>query len=284
VTGSADRALSPPSRPGTSDDKLHLVPINPELQKARAVELHGQETHKFESWYRQYDVDVYTSTFTYGRKKIEELIQPIIGSLPPGSRALDVGCGTGFNLVKLRESGFEVVGIEPSAEMRSLAQSKADDIPITDGDIERLPLESSSFDLVLAIEVIRYLPDATKALAEVARVLRPGGVAIVTAAPRWSLNGYAVINTVTSRVKLPSFAMARQSFMSQRQAFRLLEAAGFSDCEVHGLFLGPWHPLGRLSSSALGAALRAWEPVDNRLADRQLLRDLTNHLVLIGRK
>lgn len=260
------------------------MPIVEESQKARAIALHGEKADNFDQHYQDLEDNPYESTFRYGRKKIEEFIDGILESLPANARALDVGCGTGFNVARLRERGFSVLGIEPSDDMRARALANNPGTDIRDGDIEQLPLESGLFDLVLCIEVIRYLLDPRPALAELARVLRPGGIAIVTAAPRWSLNGYAAVNLVTSRVKLPTFMKLRQSFMSVSSAGEAMQAAGFSHVEIHGLFLGPWHVLGRMSPPTLGKVLRRWEVLDDRLADHPALRDLTNHLVLVGRK
>jgi SAM-dependent methyltransferase len=260
------------------------MPVVDESQKARAIALHGERAERFDQHYTDLEENPYESTFRYGRKKIEELIDDILESLPKNARALDVGCGTGFNVARLRERGFSVIGVEPSDDMRKRAVANNPGADIRDGDIEDLSLESGSFDVVLCIEVIRYLLDPGPALAELARVLKPGGVAIVTAAPRWSLNGYAAVNLVTSRVQVPSFMKLRQSFMSVRSAEAAMRSAGFSDVQIHGLFLGPWHVLGRISPDALGKVLKRWEVLDDRLANRPALRDLTNHLVLVGRK
>ena len=251
--------------------------------KVRAVELHTEQAQKFVDRYRLLERDPYTSTFTYGRHKIECLIERETRSIPPGSRALDVGCGTGFNVARLLDRGFDTVGVEPADGMRSIARANVPGAEIVDGDFEHLPFPDQSFDLLLAIEVLRYLPGPDLALREAARVLRTGGMAIVTAAPRWSLNGYALVNVVTSRRQVPSFTRVDHSFVSARGGRAALRRAGFRDADVHGVFLGPWHALGRVSPRALSATLRAFEPVDEALADRWPWRDLANHLVLVGR-
>lgn len=253
-------------------------------RKLRAIELHTEQANQFQVRYRALERDPYSSTFTYGRYRIEAVIDRELSTFSPGIRALDVGCGTGFNVARLRERGFDVVGVEPAEGMRRWAQANNPDVEIIDGDIEYLPFPASSFDLVLAIEVIRYLPDPTRALAEIARVLRGSGTAIVTVAPRWSLNGYSLINVVTGRFRVPSFTKVRHSFMSVRSAERAVRGAGFSHVRIHGAFLGPWHLLGRLSKRTLSATLRAFEPADVRLADLGPLRDLSNHLVIVSKR
>jgi ubiquinone/menaquinone biosynthesis C-methylase UbiE len=261
-----------------------MDPVSGRQQKLRAVELHSEQAEEFQARYEAMAKDPYRSTFTYGRRKIEGLIDAVTGPLPPGTRALDVGCGTGFNLQRLRLRGYDVTGVEPATAMRERAQVANPGVRIADGDIENLPFEDQSFELVLAIEVIRYLADPQHALHELARVLRPGGIAIVTAAPLFSLNGYALINAVTSRVKIPTFTKVKHSFVTERSARRAMHRAGFRQVAVHGRFLGPWQGLLRLAPRALPHVLRTLEPLDDALSDVWLLRDLTNHLILVGRR
>ena len=251
---------------------------------SHAVDVHSLQAGEFEERYRKLAEDPYRSTFTYGRKKIEELIDRELAELPRGAQALDVGCGTGFNVRRLRDRGLSVVGIEPSPAMRERAQRDNPGTEILDGDIERLPFDDGRFDFVLAIEVIRYLEGPDRALAEIHRVLKPGGLAIITAAPLWSLNGYALLNVVTSRVQLHNFTKVKHSFLTERSARQAMARAGFAQVDVRGVFLGPWQALGRLSPGVLAATLRRLETLEERLADRWPLRNLTNHLVLIGRR
>jgi malonyl-CoA O-methyltransferase len=255
-----------------------------DAHKAHAIDLHTQQAADFESRYEAFARDAYGSTFTYGRKKIEELIERELLGLPAGTRALDVGCGTGFNVQRLAERGFAVTGLEPAEGMRERAQRLNPGSTIVDGDIENMPFADGSFDLAMSIEVIRYLKDPTRGLAEIARVLRPGGTAIITAAPMLSLNGYALINQVTSRVTIPTFKKVSHSFLTQSSAKRAALNAGFSSVEVHGAFLGPWHVLARFSKKALAAALRAYEPIDDLVSDLKPVRNFSNHLIIVARR
>ncbi len=257
---------------------------NSEEHKAHAVTIHHDDASLFAERYRRMQQNAYDSTFTYGRKKIESIIERELDGLPAGTRALDVGCGTGFNISRLRSRGFDVTGIEPAEAMRAEAQQNNPECTIVDGDIEAMPFDRGTFDFVLCIEVIRYMADQSKSLREIARVLKPGGTAIITAAPLLSLNGYALINTVTSRLKVPTFAKVKHSFYTVASAKKALHEAGFASGEVHGAFLGGWHVLGRLAPPLLPPALRAWEPIDDMLSNLGPLKDLSNHLILIGRK
>jgi ubiquinone/menaquinone biosynthesis C-methylase UbiE len=108
-------------------------------------------------------------------------------------RLLEVGCGPGFILPDLLASGLEVQAIDVSAEMIRRARERIGEHPLAArcqlgvGDVERLQFAQASFDAVLAMGVLEYLPDYGRALAEMARVLRPGGVVVLTVPNRASL-------------------------------------------------------------------------------------------------
>lgn len=249
--------------------------------KQYAVDMHHAQAPEFEHFYEEMSKDVYASTFTYGRAKIEALIDRELDARPDIVRALDVGCGVGFNVARLRARKMTVVGVEPAEGMRVRATEMNPGAEIIDGDIEQLPFKDGAFDLVIAIEVIRYLEDPARALAECARVLRPGGLAIVTAAPLCSLNGYALFNQLSARVRVPGFNKVKHSFLTEHGARRLSSQAGFASVDVHGAFIGPWHALQRFAPRVSSRIMRALEPLDDRISDKPVLRDLSNHLILV---
>jgi SAM-dependent methyltransferase len=89
---------------------------------------------------------------------------------------LDVGCGTGGNLSDLSRTG-PVFGVELSA---SAARQAAATAPVVVGDGSRLPFGASAFAAVVCTEVLEHVDDPAAVFAELARVLRPGGMAYVT--------------------------------------------------------------------------------------------------------
>lgn len=93
--------------------------------------------------------------------------------------ALDIGSGTGATLGWLADAGMTPFGIDVSAALANEAASTAAG-PVTRSDAEQLPFATASFDLVLAECVMSVLPDKRTALAEVRRVLRPGGHLVVS--------------------------------------------------------------------------------------------------------
>jgi SAM-dependent methyltransferase len=252
--------------------------------KEQAIRVHHEQAPLFESRYRTLSEEFYSSTFNYGRLKMGQIFEREFSTFAPGSRALEVGCGVGHYLQKLSQHGFSPVGVEPAAAMRNAAIRNNPQVTVLDGEAESLPFDDGTFDLAIAVEVIRYFPNPRGALREMARVTRKGGKVIVTAAPRYSLNGYVLLNKITSRLSVPTFTKVRHSFMSVREARAIMAAAGLANTRIYGLCFGPWQPVERLAKAVLPAALRRWEPVDDSLAKIAPLKNFANHFVIVGEK
>ena len=94
-------------------------------------------------------------------------------------RVIEVGAGTGSNFAHYPAGVTEVVAVEPEPRLRALAAAAARDaaVPVTvvDGVADRLPADDGSFDAAVVTLVLCSVPDQATALAELRRVLRPGG-------------------------------------------------------------------------------------------------------------
>jgi len=99
-----------------------------------------------------------------------------------GRRVLDAGCGSGPLFASLRDRGAIVTGFDRSAGMLELARRRlGDDADLRVADLGgQLPFPDGAFDDVIASLVLHYLEDWTAPLAELRRVLRPGGRLIVS--------------------------------------------------------------------------------------------------------
>ena len=94
----------------------------------------------------------------------------------PGDRVLDAACGTGdLSLADLRAGAASVTGLDFSARMLERARLKSSVIAWVEGDLLALPFEDGSFDAATVGFGIRNVPELERALAELRRVLRPGG-------------------------------------------------------------------------------------------------------------
>ena len=111
----------------------------------------------------------------------------------PG-RALDVGCGTGQTAIRLDRLGHHVTGTDTAPAMLALAAANAtaagavQRIELRQADVHALPFPDGAFDVVVALGLIMWLEDPKTALAEMARVLAPGGWLVVSCDNRHRLN------------------------------------------------------------------------------------------------
>lgn len=104
------------------------------------------------------------------------------GHIAPGMPVLDLGCGTGRFAIPMRQQvGARVYALDRSPEMikQALGKEGGPDVWWTAGDAYALPYADNAFACVLMILVMHHLEDRPKALAEVLRVLRPGGLLVV---------------------------------------------------------------------------------------------------------
>ncbi len=104
--------------------------------------------------------------------------------VPPGLRVCDVGTGTGVLALELARLGLEVVAIDRSPNMLDAARAKLEGagipgVELRRGDAADLPLETDTVDAAFAHMVLHYLASPSDALAEMARVVKPGGLVVV---------------------------------------------------------------------------------------------------------
>jgi SAM-dependent methyltransferase len=98
--------------------------------------------------------------------------------LAPGSTVLDIGCGPGTTLELLAAAGHRSIGIDFSPAFA--ADATTGDAAALAGDAEHLPLRAASADAALIECVLSALPNKQRAIAEVARVVRPGGLLLLS--------------------------------------------------------------------------------------------------------
>jgi 2-polyprenyl-3-methyl-5-hydroxy-6-metoxy-1,4-benzoquinol methylase len=120
-------------------------------------------------------------------------------------RILEIGCGAGHTLPDLVDMGFEVDAIDLSEQMVARASEHVRrhrpgaSCRVATGDIERLDFATAQFDAVLLMGVLEYLPSHAQAIAELARVLKPGGCAVI-AVPNGA-SAYHVTRTMYRKVR-----------------------------------------------------------------------------------
>jgi SAM-dependent methyltransferase len=157
-------------------------------------------------WSRLYEVaDGFTYHFHVRRSRVLELLPERLGDV------VDVGCGPGVMVEAVLERGGTFKGIDLSPEMvkesRERFGSRAG-VSFQEGNIESLDLPDAAFDQVICMAVIEYLRTPDRALAEIARVLRPGGIAIVTVPKRMHIDKLTVSATAPVRALARSLGAA----------------------------------------------------------------------------
>ena len=204
----------------------------------------------------------------------------------PGPTVLNAGAGAGSLTLKLVDAGLRVTSVDASAELcdwvRASLARRGPEVaaanPVMAGDLQSLDLPDASFDAAVCAEVLEHLDDDAAALAELARVLRPGGLLVVTV----PANPYRYDWT-------DQWAGHRRRYTVEMLASRIRDA-GFADPLVQGWgfpFTGLYHrqvyrrALRRRLAAGDGRAAGGAPP---RLAARAIRAVLEVNSAFIGRR
>jgi ubiquinone/menaquinone biosynthesis C-methylase UbiE len=120
---------------------------------------------------------------------LDELEAGYVQRFGAGRDVLEVGCGTGLVLMRIREFARSARGVDLSPGM--LAKAQARGLSVQLGSATELPFEANQFDVTCSFKVLAHVPEIEKALSEMARVTRPGGVVLAEFYNPFSLRGLA---------------------------------------------------------------------------------------------
>lgn len=118
-----------------------------------------------------------------------------------GGRILDVGCGNGRFLDRMRQLGWEVTGVEPDGAAVTVAREKLG-LQVFEGSLEEAGLPGSHFDAITMNHVIEHVPDPISTLRECHRVLKPGGK-LVVATPNIKSMGFQAFSEYWRGLEVP---------------------------------------------------------------------------------
>ena len=167
--------------------RCRLVYLNPRPTGDESGRIYPDDYHAF-----QFRPAEYGFVYRVRRRLEARRLLRWCRDLPADARILDVGCGDGFHLGLLREfgrPGWKLEGVD--ADPRAVAPARASGLTIHLGSVEALELPASAYHLILLVMTVEHLPDPAATMRCVARLLAPGGRAVV----------------VTDNVGSPDFAL-----------------------------------------------------------------------------
>lgn len=195
--------------------------------KERMYFYEKQLAHEFDSKMNMYDT----------LKRVEvvynELLCPDNYKLK-GKKLLDAGCGTGWFSKPAVERGADVTSMDLGESLLAEVKKKCTTQCVV-GSIMEMPFEDNTFDFIVSSEVIEHIPDASLAIHELHRVLKPGGTLVLTTPNKvwyfavWLANAF----------KLRPY-QGLENWISQSRLRRLLTKAGFRIERMHGIHLFPF--------------------------------------------
>ena len=200
-----------------------------------------------------YEIEERVQTFHWWFVVRRKLLKTILCSLnlQRESLTMDIGCGVGSNLSLLKAIGLKAMGCDRSFDNLLLAKNKFF-LPFINGDLENLPIRSSSVELVVATDVLEHLQDDIAGVRELCRILRRNGHLIVTVPAFQSLWGTQDIVTghkkryskrdISNVLKQNGFQIMRSSYFNfflffpilfARRVIRLLGLQLHSENEIN---------------------------------------------------
>ncbi len=162
-----------------------------------------------------------------------------------GKKLLDVGCGGGYLCEEFAGCGYEVTGLDPSQNTLDAARAHAAQyrLPINyqSGKAETIPFGDASFDYVSCCDVLEHVDDVNRTIAEIARVLKPGGLFFYDTINRTIFSWLAVIKIAQDWKKTAWEAPNTHEwkrFIKPRQLQSVMKANGLIMREIKGIGAG----------------------------------------------
>jgi SAM-dependent methyltransferase len=148
------------------------------------------------------------------------------GAIGPGTRVLEIGAGTGALLRALRDRGADAQGVELRQDLIDEARRFFGPLPLQRVTGTALPFPDASFDVVTSFDVFEHIAESDAHLAEVRRVLRPGGSYLVQTPNKWT-------NVIFETIRWRSFTRFREDHCALHTLGQLTRRLGRHGFDVH---------------------------------------------------
>jgi ubiquinone/menaquinone biosynthesis C-methylase UbiE len=127
---------------------------------------------------------VYDSGPNAATERDSEVVRDLLATVPHvpvrRNRALDAACGTGRQSLLLAELGYEVEGVDLNETMLAIARERVPAGHFVQGRLDAIPHDDASFDVAVCSLALTHIPELRPGLAELARVVKPGGYAVIS--------------------------------------------------------------------------------------------------------
>jgi 2-polyprenyl-6-hydroxyphenyl methylase/3-demethylubiquinone-9 3-methyltransferase len=170
-----------------------------------------------------------------------------------GLQVLDVGCGGGYTCEFLAQRGAVVTGMDQSAACIAAAQAHAQSMELAidyhTGVAEQLPFGGDRFDIVTCVDVLEHVQSVPTTIAEIGRVLKPGGRFLFDTINRTWQSRFLMIWLLEDWLRLiPQGIHDWEQFVPPAELTVRLQQADFSDVNIQGFDLFGRHPLAQLQT------------------------------------
>jgi ubiquinone/menaquinone biosynthesis C-methylase UbiE len=198
--------------------------ISPYLIK-KGKEVKIQSSKRFNEWAKKYDRSALQSLVF--RNSHEMFIKQIVSDKKV-FRVLDIGCGTGELVVKLKDyrNDMSIHGIDMSTEMISIAKSKVEgggNVNFQVGDVEKMPYDNNYFDCITCSHSFHHYPDKRKAIQEMFRVLKDKGKVMIIDGCKDGILGKFIFDFLVQKHEVDVH------HLHSRQFQHILQKIGFTD-------------------------------------------------------
>ncbi len=159
---------------GRMDDLAFIAGGRDEFPSNVMIELDSYEINDgYDIWSQSYDGP------NPAIEAEEPIVHRLLSHIQPGV-ALDVACGTGRHVAFLDSCGHSVIGVDANASMLDVARAKVPRAEFRMGEFVALPVADATVDVITCSLALTHIPELAPAIREMARVLKPGGIVVLS--------------------------------------------------------------------------------------------------------